>query len=331
MISMAAVGIIGALISAGTAVFNAVSQSETNKRNIQAQEDINTENKDYAAAQTQAAWERDDTAMQRAVADAEAAGLSPLAVHGGAATTSPMSYSGQAAMVSAPQLDGTAMQQGLMQVAQLQEQKREFDIQHSEHMSQQEIEREGISNNLSVAMATLKQNRELADSSAAQSAYQFAQQQKLTMDMHRDDMSERSAQRVQQRNIELAKELGCPNNCIDRYDDWDEYVKARDAFNSAYAEYVATISPDSWSQSDSSTQSDSHSSNTSGNLSLSPGKGAVGKAIGSVVGSASAGASHGSSSSTSTGESTGRSESNQTAVNAQMRAFFMTHHYPVFD
>ena len=80
---------IAALISGGfglfSSLFNANSQKQTNQSNL-----------DYAKAMTEKQWERDDTSYQRAVADATAAGFSPLAVLDGGLSPngSPVGYSG---------------------------------------------------------------------------------------------------------------------------------------------------------------------------------------------------------------------------------------------
>lgn len=87
--------IIPSLISLGTSIFNTTSQKKQNETNL-----------DYAKAMTEKQWERDDTSYQRAVADATAAGFSPLAVLDGGLSPngSPIGYSGMA-----PQLDINGM------------------------------------------------------------------------------------------------------------------------------------------------------------------------------------------------------------------------------
>lgn len=70
--------------------------------NRKLQEKMNQINLDYAKAMTEKQWERDDTTYQRSVADAIAAGFSPLAVLDGGLSPngSPLGYQGQA-----PQFD----------------------------------------------------------------------------------------------------------------------------------------------------------------------------------------------------------------------------------
>lgn len=107
---------IASLIGTGV---NAYSQYKTNKQN----QDINERNLDFQAAQTQAAWERDDQYFEKAVASAERAGLSPLAVNGAMQNSSPLSAPSPISM-QAPQVDTNSMIQSMLQGAELHEKKR---------------------------------------------------------------------------------------------------------------------------------------------------------------------------------------------------------------
>lgn len=87
----AAIGIGAGLASLGVGLWNAISQHSTNETNWNRNE-----------ALTREQWARDDTAVQRRVADLKAAGLSPVLAAGSAANTSqPISSAN-----SAPQMDG---------------------------------------------------------------------------------------------------------------------------------------------------------------------------------------------------------------------------------
>lgn len=72
----------------GTAVNSATTKS------------VNEENLAYAQGMTEKQWQRDDSSLQRQVADAQSAGLSPLAVTGSMNSSSPLNYTAQA-----PQMD----------------------------------------------------------------------------------------------------------------------------------------------------------------------------------------------------------------------------------
>lgn len=108
----AATGLVGSIL-------NYVSQQQTNQQNYQ----INQDNINFQREQTQAAWERDDTAHQREVADLKAAGLSPLASTDGLSVSSPLGAPSPIAM-QAPQVDVNALMSGINNMASLQEQKR---------------------------------------------------------------------------------------------------------------------------------------------------------------------------------------------------------------
>ena len=110
--------VISALVAGVASVYNTVTQKQTND-----------ENRDYADTQTTAQWERDDSSFQRQVLDAQAAGLSPLAVTGYAPSSAPVT-----AMAQAPQMDLSSLIGSISNLSsyelgksQLSESKRQFD------------------------------------------------------------------------------------------------------------------------------------------------------------------------------------------------------------
>lgn len=117
-ISLALGSLIAGLISGAASLYNTYSQKKTND-----------ENRDYADTQTTAQWERDDTSFQRQVADAKAAGLSPLAVTGYAPSSSPVTAMAQAPQMDLSQMIGALGQAGNLSLGekQLSESKRQFD------------------------------------------------------------------------------------------------------------------------------------------------------------------------------------------------------------
>lgn len=127
---------VAAVVGAG---INAYSQHKTN----QANQEINQANIDYNTAQTQEAWERDDTAHQREVADLEAAGLSPLASTGGLNVTAPLGAPSPIAM-QAPQIDTNALVQGLLGAAQTEENRRHNLVTEQNRSSELQLEAEKV-------------------------------------------------------------------------------------------------------------------------------------------------------------------------------------------
>lgn len=77
----AGIGLIGSI---GTNISNKKSVEDTNRTN----KDINDANLAYNKEVQETTWQREDSAWQRGVADAEAAGLSPLAVTAGSSSGS---------------------------------------------------------------------------------------------------------------------------------------------------------------------------------------------------------------------------------------------------
>lgn len=108
----------------GTNIANWFGIKNTNDTN----REIHQSDQDFQAAQTQAAWERDDTAHQREVADLEAAGLSPLANTTGQNVTSPLGSASPIAM-QAPQFSATTAINSMLQAKQLNETERHNKVQ----------------------------------------------------------------------------------------------------------------------------------------------------------------------------------------------------------
>lgn len=134
-------GLLTALAAVIGAGINYHSQVKTNVTN----QEINQTNLDYNAAQTQAAWERDDTAHQREVADLQAAGLSPLASTNGLSVSTPLGSPSPLAM-QAPQLDANALVQGFANMANIEETKRHNLVTEQNRSSELQIEAERVVN-----------------------------------------------------------------------------------------------------------------------------------------------------------------------------------------
>lgn len=128
--------LMGNLLSAGVSALGIIGQSKTtqlvNKLNREQQQAINDQNLDFSKSMTQAQWERDDNAYQRAVADLEKAGLSPLAMSGPspntpAVTSGPMESTMQ---YQAPQLDFNSLAQSLSALGSSYLKERELKLEY---------------------------------------------------------------------------------------------------------------------------------------------------------------------------------------------------------
>lgn len=82
-------GLVAAFASAGVGIAGLVHEKNQADKNQELQEETNSKNE----ALMRESWQRDDTAIQRSLADAKAAGLSPLAGLGGAANSGPITLS----------------------------------------------------------------------------------------------------------------------------------------------------------------------------------------------------------------------------------------------
>lgn len=104
------------LLSNAVNMYNVQSTNEANK-------EINQSVLDYNSAMTQQAWERDDRAHQREVADLQAAGLSPIANMQGLQTSNPLGAPQPIAM-QAPQMDTNALINAFTQSSAISETQR---------------------------------------------------------------------------------------------------------------------------------------------------------------------------------------------------------------
>lgn len=130
-------GVLNAFTGMYSAYKNYQSVQDTNATNAEnvaatnaSNQAINQANLDYNWQVTQEQWRRDDTAYQRAVADAEKAGFSPLVaagVSGGGVTSglgAPSPIPQEAFRAQAPQIDVSTMVDSLLGIAKLQEEER---------------------------------------------------------------------------------------------------------------------------------------------------------------------------------------------------------------
>lgn len=123
MLSIAAGTVIAGLIAAAAAAAGSAQNTYMQKKTNEQNANINQQNLDYQTHMTQQAWERDEKAHQKEVADLQAAGLSPLAATGGTNVSAPLGANAPIAM-QAPQLDTNSLVQAVMQSAQLGETQR---------------------------------------------------------------------------------------------------------------------------------------------------------------------------------------------------------------
>lgn len=166
---------VGSFLGAGASIFNNErnirAQKRANDANIDLQREMNQQNQenwqdefDYVKQQNELTRQREDNAIQRQVADAESAGISPLAVAGtgGASASSvnsaPSAPEMRAPFVQAPQSDLSVMnalfQHSLNAIAQ------DRDLSSKEKIADMQTSTQKF-----IAVAQLENAKKISDSS----------------------------------------------------------------------------------------------------------------------------------------------------------------------
>lgn len=97
---------LGSLVGAGAQAITSANNLRHQQDVFNHQKQVDQRNFDYMVQTQKEQWAREDSSIQRAVADAEAAGFSPLAALGNGVTTQPIAPSSQPNWVT-PQYDGS--------------------------------------------------------------------------------------------------------------------------------------------------------------------------------------------------------------------------------
>lgn len=130
--------VAGAAFALGSTLYNAFSQNQNNKR----QEAWAREQFDYNKQLNQTIMDREDNAYQRAVLDAQRAGLSPLTVAGtgGAGAGGTVSQSNIAMNTQAPQLEANTFMDAMRSLENEHMQQRQLKASAESQEDQQEFE-----------------------------------------------------------------------------------------------------------------------------------------------------------------------------------------------
>lgn len=276
-LTMAVAGIIGAVIAAAAAIGNTVSQAETNKAN-----------RAQANALNAKANERDDTQFQRAVADAKAAGLSPLAaISNGGGNTAPIMSTAQA-----PQMDLSSLIGLSTSMADLNETTRSNKAR--EEISRTEIEKRTELAEEQIAAAITQTN--MNNDAQMQRLEKQIEQQNKTLKLEDNKLKQEIAEKKSEKTFQTWQEIGKTwgiNPKATYTDNWEEYTQkltiAEEQFAKALETFQNNASPDKSGQNSSTT----NSFQTGANVSVSPG--------GAFAPSVSVGGNYGDSSSNATG------------------------------
>lgn len=236
-----------ALISGITALVTSGINVATTIKNNRDNADINQKNLDFNAAQTQEAWERDDTYYQRSVEDAKAAGLSPLAINGAMPNTAPLSSPSPIAM-QAPQIDTNSMIQALLESSQLQETKRH-------NISEENLRADEIKN--TAKEIKLKADRLNLDNKDVESQIKYRasmadleskrlaetvrankEKEKLETKKHELEKASFESKRYFE---EIKHQAGGENVPYKVYDNFDAYLTARDIYLTAFNNFIDEV------------------------------------------------------------------------------------------
>ncbi len=241
--ALAIATVIGAAIAAAAAIGNTVSQSETNKANRAQAEALNAKTN-----------ERDDTQFQRAVADAKAAGLSPLAaISNGGGNTAPIMSTAQA-----PQMDLSSLIGLGTSMADLNETKRSNKAR--EEISRTEIEKrtELAEEQIAAAITQTNMNNDAQMKRLQKEIEQQNKTLKLEENKYKQEIAEKKSEKTFQTWQEIGKTWGI-NPKATYTDDWEVYTKklakAEEDFAKALEIYKDNAKADKSGQNSSSAQS----------------------------------------------------------------------------
>lgn len=143
---------ISSVATTGAEIFNTVSQHNINQQQME----LYNQQLDWSKAVQQETWNREDTALQRRVEDAQAAGISPLASVNGHSSGTVVSQPSLPSQV-APQFDASSIQSGIMETANLAYLYDKMNSDESLKKADQDIQREKMVQDLSMHQDKLAQ------------------------------------------------------------------------------------------------------------------------------------------------------------------------------
>lgn len=223
-------GALQGLIGAGASIIN-------NERNIQMQKEINAQNLQNATELQEKAWERDDNAFQRAVADAEKAGFSPLAVLQGGTSGNTVNNPYQA---QSPTSDITGLITSLISASQINQKQQEINLNKENSQAntettkkQLELQEKELNSNLTFKNKELEimaQNQtsqiEQFKKTMALQTQQLQQAIKQNEHENMKDVSEKTY-----REYQMFSEQYGVNPRSQKFTNFNEYCKAVENYN----------------------------------------------------------------------------------------------------
>lgn len=216
----------GALIAGGTALassaFNAFSQYKTNKQN----EALTREQLDYNKQLNAELMAREDTAYQRAVADAQKAGFSPLVVSGtgGAGSGGTVSALNASPSAVAPQVEPNTFISIMQSLVQQHMQDKQLTADSVSQESKQGHETEMLQSQLSAQSDLLDKQIAAADNLKTKELAQDWKKFNKNLQFQIDSKNADYLQEMSRDMVSQAKELGVTN--FEYFDDMNKYKAA---------------------------------------------------------------------------------------------------------
>lgn len=313
---------VGAAASIGSAIYNMYSQKKNNDR----VEDFTREQFDYNRQLNNQLMQREDTAYQRAVSDARAAGLSPLTVAGtgGAGSGGTVSQSNLSLGTQAPQIEPNTFLDAMRSLEQESMQKRQLDAQSKSQDKQIDFESMKLQTELDAQNEMLdkqiQSSTESQDKQLAQELKIFNSQQNTLLSI--ENAKEASA--FSREAMQSAKSMGITN--FKYYANFEEYQAALQSRSQGASDaFMSKFSADPYEQSEglNSGFSDSSSNTVEGSVSAGASVAGIGAKSGfgasDTVGSGSSENAHYS-----------KSRSGLRIAQEAERDYWNKHGYPVF-
>lgn len=237
VVGMLVATVVSSVVAAGTSAYNSHKQEQMNNELLDREDDKIQMTKELQEKQ----WAREDTALQRKVSDARAAGLSPLAALGATGSPStPINYTGSAGQVQAPQMDLSNTLGLLSSLATDATSMRNTDVNantqseatraHTAEVKAQIDSQEKmakLSANTSLKVADTQQKTAIIEVNAGidkanqQTKYLY---DLMTSDEEKNNVSQIMdvSKQVNDYRLQLASSVGF-NAKVEYFDDWSEY------------------------------------------------------------------------------------------------------------